>query len=287
MSADLSDLLLQYEKNKATSLRIATVDPATALSFIKSFLGILNELGLFSSENDSSEVVKDIRAHISNLYRKIDALSKKIDKIRQELIDYVDELDYKNISREVLGITQAIGELSVGKDRGYLDAAYLITESNHPRLLDRLDENWAEPARAFRYMRYFDLLLVHICCRTIVAAEAPSLDESRRLEIIDEHRRQLDKYRIHALWRMKDVILEKFIVVICGDPSYVSDDDGKLIQVIFPLGYVGLQDSSCIYVTSYQGLVHNDEARAKRVVLTEIDRVAEAEARRRWAELYG
>lgn len=225
----------------------ATADPLTIIEAAYKAYGIAKTLGLFK-DNSIENAIGGIEAEINRIYREIAALHRRIDAIRSELIDFVLEVEYRNIAAEVISLTNAIGALQSGEDTEFLNAAYLDTAPNEYKLLERLDENSSPTDRAGIFVRYLDLFIMHANCRLAILLRAPSLPLRLRVSEIKSLRDNLRKYCLIARNRLFDIYLNAYSIRVCDRDGFF-DDDGREIGVSDSWGYTVVGEVGCTTVT--------------------------------------
>ncbi|MEE4277714.1 MAG: hypothetical protein V2I82_04510 [Halieaceae bacterium] len=299
MTKDISEIAVSASERAefiqgALDAKILKFDPVTAIKIVTTVVSIAKEIGLFGKDSSVDDAIADIYSHINRLYQEIENLHVRLDEVRSELINLVLEVEYRNIAADVIGLSQGVGSLEGGSEHSFLDAAFLDSEPNNLKLLDRLDDNSEPLERAIIYLNYLDLFIYHSACRVVVVSGAPSLATPLKRAILGELKQELHKYCMLARERIFDIFQAGYTIRMCGREIF-NDDDGTPFGAIEHWGYGRTETSDCSRVTTISikvggpaAIAHNkaQQKKAAIAVQAEIDRVARQEADSVWNEKY-
>ena len=258
-------------------------------------LTLAKELGLFGDDS-VEESLDEIYAHIAELYSRIAELSVRIEEVREELINLVLQIEYRNIAQDVIKLTSAVGSLSQSGAHGFLDAAFLDIEPNHGKLLERLEENWSSADSIPRFFAYLDLFIVHCATRSVIISGAPSLGKALKKKLLVEQASSFVEIVRHAENRIAAIERLDFEASPCGFLEPFNDDDGTTISADLVYGVYRKSVKSCEPVkkiTLYPGgsgaIAHNEKVRAEAIALVNarIDTIVSQIAREKWEVKYG
>lgn len=293
----VDDILADYTQAQffpLDALTLTAIDPVSIISAAGKAHSVGKALGLFKDDSVESSL-SELGAEINKIYREIAALHQRIDEVRQELIDLVLELDYQNIAADVVGLSKGIGALEGAPNADFLDAAYLDSNPNEFKLLDRLDAYSGPIDRAGLFLRYFDLFVMHAACRLAIFAGSPSLPMSVRVSELLTLRDNLKIYALVARERLFDISRASYNVSLCSRESF-NDDDGRVMGVSDNMGYRRSNQQSCtvvasVYLQAGSGSALGDQNRRLRAgavqkVEAEIKRISRRDADGEWVAKY-
>lgn len=292
----VDDIITSYTQGTFSSSvqKTAIADPVSIIEAAYKAYSIAKTLGLFG-DSSIENAIGGIAAEINKIYREIEALHQRIDAVRNELINFVIEVEYRNIAAEVISLTKAIGALQSGQDSDFLAAAYLDTAPNEYKLLERLDENTVPTERAAIFVRYLDLFIMHANCRLAILLRAPALPLHLRVSEIRSLRDNLQKYCLIARDRLFDIYKAGYTIRICKRDG-LEDDDGRDIGVTDTWGYTLDGEEGCTGVTrislrsgSGQELIRRNRQLkdgARKKVEDEIRRLSRLRADEQWNRDY-
>lgn len=272
----------------------AAIDPVTAFKIATTAYKIAKELGLFGKDTSLEDSISDIYSHINRLYQEIANLHARLDEVRDELINFVLEVEYRNIAADVLGLSRGVGSLSGGEDHGFLDAAFLDSEATNIKLLERLEDNAAAENRDVPFLRYLDLLIYHAACRTVILSGAPSLPFALKQTGLDDLEKDVARFSALAREKLFNIFYAQFRVSVCGNEVF-NDDDGTPLGAIEFWGYVREGSAECnrvetigIDVGGAAAMARNRRGReqAAAKVDAEIRRIATEAAEGVWRDKY-
>lgn len=293
----LEDIVSLHELEEFhKSLDNKALDPITVLKVAKSAYSTAKELGLLGP-SDTELALNDINQHIGKLYREIEKLHQKIDTVRDELINFILEVEYRNLAADVISMTKSIGNLeATGSEQYFLDAAYLDSETVFVKLLERLGELRNDSKKAPLYMRYLDLLVIHGASRIVIVSGAPSLPVEAKADLLEEIETELAEFCQVGLAQLTAIFKAPKFVKRCSVDT-MTDDRGRPMAALEYFGWGVLGSSACNVVKrvlTSSGpiggivLARNEAKRekARQAVQKEINRISHEEAFSVWEPNY-
>lgn len=299
------DTLLAQEENSAlTGIVEPVIAPASAMpeavdpiSIATGAYKIYKEIKLWQNENARMDAIAEINEHISRLYEEIARLSQRIEAVRDELLDLIDEVEYRNLVGEVRGLSKALGDLSGSNNRTYLDAAHLIAQQAYIRLIARLEDNFEGADIGHRYIRYLDLFVLLVACRVTVIAGAPGIEDQTKDQLLTDQTSSMLEYTEHAKKRLFDVILRTYEVCrMRSADQVIPPQEGDFSgQIALAFGYrkKGTNDCTFVAFAHISGVRITPPAeraakqRVSRRINQEINKVSLVEAAALWEAKYG
>jgi hypothetical protein len=280
-----------------TEVRAVALAPVY-IEAAKFLAGILFEAALFGqSKAKTKDAIAAINQHIVMLYNAVAELAVRQDAIRKELIDLIEEVEYRSIAFDIYGTSDVLKLLAANNDKTIFPAAFLNLSITSKRLIDRLDASF-DTAFVRRYAAYLDLMLTNTTLFVFVTSLMDSLSLDEKLALIEEVKTKLKAYiefiKVHILFTQK----QRFTVTTGPNGlDCFNDDDGSVISCTQEWGYIRDKDLNTykrvtsveLYPGGPAAIAAAEEARKKAIALVdaEIDKEANQLADQIWKDTYG